>query len=367
MDDAKIALLISVLEPASFPIDDYAEALRAANGNVQAAAEALLLPRVKSAGKRKAGSSLQQWLGKDRRGTADRGVGGADGGAGETNDNHVAGEHWPAETINDPVPTSSDKAEGGRELARRKRRAISAVAPGSSSESLPSPSRAAAPEAKPPRKDAFALLRKSGANAGGSTKPKAVPQPALRLATQQQLDAHDLPLTLLGSPLSPALASALYLAMMDEAEDKWERNRWYLAGRWVESPHTTHMYARHGQGYDNSPEARYFYSGTDLGKPPVRLGSIFYCCECATDRLACTQDYPALLKTAADLIEPVVNAALAKRRRFPLEWAGEWRANVCGTNRYDGASSGVGWHADQLTCQYRREMMTNNDLRRIQG
>jgi hypothetical protein len=52
------------------------------------------------------------------------------------------------------------------------------------------------------------------------------------------------------------------------------------------------------------------------------------------------QDYPELLRLAADMIEPVVNASLAARERYPLEYAGEWRANFCGANRYDGASSG---------------------------
>lgn len=63
------------------------------------------------------------------------------------------------------------------------------------------------------------------------------------------------------------------------------------------------------------------------------------------------KDYPALLKAAADQIEPVVNDALSRRKRYPLEWAGQWKASVCGANRYDGANSGVGWHADQLTCK----------------
>ena len=82
---------------------------------------------------------------------------------------------------------------------------------------------------------------------------------------------------------------------MDES-DKWERNRWYLAGKWVESPHTTTVYARKGGGYGERDEgeyaagetetsrserrqdgagqegaqARYFYSGTELGTPQVR-------------------------------------------------------------------------------------------------
>jgi hypothetical protein len=62
------------------------------------------------------------------------------------------------------------------------------------------------------------------------------------------------------------------------------------------------------------------------------------------------QLYPALLRQAAEMIEPVVDAAIRNRKRYPYEWAGKWEASVCGANRYDGAGSGVGWHADQLTC-----------------
>ena len=61
------------------------------------------------------------------------------------------------------------------------------------------------------------------------------------------------------------------------------------------------------------------------------------------------QDYPAMLAKAAEMCEPVINASLRKRARHPWEWAGSWRANVCGANRYDGAASTVGWHADQLS------------------
>ena len=53
------------------------------------------------------------------------------------------------------------------------------------------------------------------------------------------------------------------------------------------------------------------------------------------------------------MIEPVVDAAIRSRPRYPYEWAGPWRASVCGANRYDGAGSSVGWHADQLTCMWR--------------
>jgi hypothetical protein len=64
------------------------------------------------------------------------------------------------------------------------------------------------------------------------------------------------------------------------------------------------------------------------------------------------QLYPALLRQAAEMIEPVVDVAIRSRERYPYEWAGDWKASVCGANRYEGASSNVGWHADQLTCKH---------------
>lgn len=41
--------------------------------------------------------------------------------------------------------------------------------------------------------------------------------------------------------------------MMDESET-WERNRFYLAGKWVESPHTVCHYSRNGGRYDERAE-----------------------------------------------------------------------------------------------------------------
>lgn len=252
MDDEKIALLISLLEPASFAIEDYAAALKTAGGDVQVAAEALLLPRVKSSGKRKAGTSLESWLGKKRT---------TDVSAAAPASPRRALERVSTERADDPCPPPWS--------------GIDAVSVAVSSTSALESEAALARDTKP-KKDAFAILRSSSGpsadiGVAGGSKTKSAPQPALRLGTQQQLDSHGLPLTLLASPLSPALASALYLAMMEESEAKWERTRWYLAGRWVESPHTTHMYARDGGGYDTeqAKAGKYLYSGTVLDTAPV--------------------------------------------------------------------------------------------------
>jgi hypothetical protein len=97
------------------------------------------------------------------------------------------------------------------------------------------------------------------------------PQPAVLLSTQSAIDKHGLPLTILQSPLSAPFASALYLAMMAESE-KWDRHRWYLAGKWVESPHTVTNYARKGGGHgDAEGLSTYYYSGSELSRPEVSV------------------------------------------------------------------------------------------------
>lgn len=50
--------------------------------------------------------------------------------------------------------------------------------------------------------------------------------------------------------------------------------------------------------------------------------------------------FPALLQRAANLLEPVVNAEMAKRARYEGEWKGPWTAGVAACNRYDGGEQG---------------------------
>ncbi|OCF39596.1 hypothetical protein I317_06611 [Kwoniella heveanensis CBS 569] len=284
--DTKIALLASLLEPISFPFDVLLEVLQESDGDVAKAAEGLLLPRVKSSGKRKAGTSLHDWLTRPASGKAVK---------------------------REPDQVPSRRPERFMVVDDEDDEAIGQAA---------GPSRPSEPAI-----DLLSKLRQAPGNPAVLPKPKAGPQPPVILSSQAAIDSHSLPLTILNSPLPASLASALYLAMTEESES-WERNKFYLAGKWVESPHTTTVYQRLGGGYGGHTGARYFYSGTELDEP---------------------KQYIPLLARAADLVERAVNKSLIGRRRYPLEWAGEWRANVCGANRYDGAKSTVGWHADQLT------------------
>jgi hypothetical protein len=236
VQDAQIAFLASLLEPATFSTEEYVAALQNSAGDVQLAAEELLLPRVKSAGKRKAGTSLESWLGRKRGGN---------------------GRGGPKEV--EPVADVDVDLKRSVLLATKDEESVK-------------PARDQDNPTKP-RVDAFSVLL-NPTSQPKNPKAKATPQPAVRLATQAQIDSVGLPLTNLTSPLSPSLASALYLTMMEESE-KWERNRWYLAGRWVESPHTLTSYAR-GPGREKETgdpdfsekakkqnEGKYYYSGTE--------------------------------------------------------------------------------------------------------
>lgn len=72
------------------------------------------------------------------------------------------------------------------------------------------------------------------------------------------------------------------------------------------------------------------------------------------------KEFPSEMEQACRIIEQVVNEELSKRKRYPLEYAGNqqgnsgfinpvWRANVAASNCYEGAKESVGPHSDQLT------------------
>ncbi|WWC68770.1 uncharacterized protein I206_102705 [Kwoniella pini CBS 10737] len=291
--DTKLALLSSLLEPISIPFEQLLETLNEFDGDVAKAAEALLIPKVRNAGKRKAGASLSSWLKKPKT--------------------EISGT-----SKSEVIDFNETDEEPFKSLKREYEVVESQVG-----EKIDNPSKISLPVTNV---DLLSILR--GPSNTTLPKVKTGPQPPITLATQKSIDAHGLPITLLESPLPPSLASALYLELMEESEN-WYHNEFYLAGKAVKSPHTVQMYKYPNPKSNAWKEGvKYWYSGTSMNN---------------------IADYPPLLRKAADLIEKSVNESLNKRKRFELEWAGDWKANCCGTNRYDGAKSSVGWHADQLT------------------
>ncbi|CAE6525046.1 unnamed protein product [Rhizoctonia solani] len=162
----------------------------------------------------------------------------------------------------------------------------------------------------------------------------------LVLATPEMVSKYT-PLSMHPNILPLELSCRLYHAMLRASED-WSRNKWWLADRMVESPHTTSFYARRGQedDYDWNEAAQYWYAGRPTAPPRPFLPEMEEACE---------------------YIEKVVNEAIEQRPRYPLEWAGvegssrdevpQWRPNVAAANCYRGAKEAVGYHSDQMTCE----------------
>ncbi|CAE6462070.1 unnamed protein product [Rhizoctonia solani] len=160
----------------------------------------------------------------------------------------------------------------------------------------------------------------------------------LMLSTPEMISKHT-PLTMHSAVLPLELSCRLYHAMLKASED-WSRNKWWLADRLVESPHTTSFYARRGKedDYDWNEAAQYWYAGRPTAPPHPFLPE---------------------MEEACDYIEKVVNEAIKQRPQYPLEWAGEegsskgeapqWRPNVAAANCYRGAQEAVGYHSDQMT------------------
>ncbi|EFI28401.1 hypothetical protein CC1G_13935 [Coprinopsis cinerea okayama7 len=168
-----------------------------------------------------------------------------------------------------------------------------------------------------------------------SRKSTVVKQPPLTLATPAMIAKHT-PCTLHLSVLPPELACELFYTMLDLSKD-WQRNKWWLFDRIVESPHKTHFFARRTNGLDGDESwqeaAQYWYNGRATSAPAT---------------------FPEPMERACQIVEKVVNEELSKRKRYDLEW-GEpgtpsvWRANVAASNCYEGSKESVGWHSDQLT------------------
>lgn len=78
--------------------------------------------------------------------------------------------------------------------------------------------------------------------------PSAPRLPPLTLATPEAIAKHT-PCTMHYSILPPELACRLFYAMVDLSTD-WQKNKWWLFDRVVESPHLTSFFARSTNGID---------------------------------------------------------------------------------------------------------------------
>ena len=138
--------------------------------------------------------------------------------------------------------------------------------------------------------------------------------PPLLLTSPEQVALHT-PCTLYLGILPPDLAERLYRTMLCESSD-WQRNKWYLNDRQVESPHTTCFYSS-----DATQDTSHWYMGRKAQR---------------TDEKPKT--FMSEMLEARAIIEGCVNRQLNTGKRYSLEFNGPWQANVAAANCYRGAA-----------------------------
>ncbi len=203
---------------------------------------------------------------------------------------------------------------------------------------------------KKPAVDLMTVLRQ----APPSPSKKKTPSPPPLLLSNPSMVAQHTPCTMHLSVLPPELACRLFYTLID-ASRGWQRNKWWLFDRVVESPHRTSFFAREngaeGSGDAWQEAARFWCVGIVL----LMNGWFKDCCRYNGRMTDSPLQFPAPMEEACVIVERLVNEELRKRQRFPLEWAGQpgseyvWRANVAASNCYEGTKESVGPHSDQMT------------------
>ncbi|KAG0346769.1 hypothetical protein BG004_000876 [Podila humilis] len=157
-----------------------------------------------------------------------------------------------------------------------------------------------------------------------STKPARERTKPLVLYSPEDVAKH-CPCTLIHNVLDKDLASRLLQVMLVESET-WNRNRWWLFERMVESPHKTSYYAE--ANHDLAEVAGWTYNGQKQDPPRKFLKE---------------------MDEAKLVVRQIVNELRSKRELHPFEEQGEWNCNVAAVNHYAHSKESVGWHADKLT------------------
>ena len=202
--------------------------------------------------------------------------------------------------------------------------------------------------------NALARLKPPSAS---STQEAPTQLPPLTLGTPEMVSKHTT-CTLHPQVLPQELAVSLFETMLTEAE-KWDRNRFWLFERAVESPHKSSFYVRdmgNIAGYDQNDgigdlewqEAAYYWYNPSL---PLHNQLQLMTRACRSQFGAADPNpFPKLMEEACRLLEDVVTIEMHKRKQFDLEWGGNkrWIANFAASNCYEGAKENVGFHSDGL-------------------
>ncbi|KAK3832006.1 MAG: hypothetical protein J3R72DRAFT_373013 [Linnemannia gamsii] len=160
---------------------------------------------------------------------------------------------------------------------------------------------------------------------------KIKPPKSLILYNPEDVSKH-CPCTLIFNVLDKDLSNRLLEAMLTDSET-WNRNRWWLFERMVESPHKTSYFAERED--DMEEVAGWTYNGKQQDPPRRFLPE---------------------MEEAKLVVRRIVNELRKQRVMYallflfhPYEVQGDWNCNVAAVNHYAHSKESVGFHADKLT------------------
>ncbi|KAG0269472.1 hypothetical protein DFQ27_003384 [Actinomortierella ambigua] len=159
------------------------------------------------------------------------------------------------------------------------------------------------------------------AESQSSTSPRVKP---LFLYSPSEVAKH-CPCTLMLNVLDKDLSIRLLTGLMEDAES-WNRNRWWLFDRIVESPHTTAFFAE--KDADMDEVSNWTYNGKAQDSP---------------------RRFTSEMTEARLVVRDLVNEHRKQRVIHPYEVQGDWDGNIAAVNHYAHSKEAVGWHADKLT------------------
>ncbi|GJJ71923.1 hypothetical protein EMPS_04280 [Entomortierella parvispora] len=165
------------------------------------------------------------------------------------------------------------------------------------------------------------LRWKDGVDESSSSTPRIKP---LILYKPEDV-AKNCPCTLIFNVLPKDLSNRLLKVMLEDSET-WNRNRWWLFERMVESPHKTSYFADRED--DLEEVAGWTYNGRKQDPPRQFLPE---------------------MNEAKMIVRDIVNDLRKSRTIHPYEVQGPWKCNVAAVNHYAHSKESVGWHADKLT------------------
>ncbi|KAI1298877.1 hypothetical protein EDD11_006616 [Mortierella claussenii] len=168
------------------------------------------------------------------------------------------------------------------------------------------------------------FLPQSSSTSASAPQSRKLPPKPLILYSPEDVARHS-PCSLVFNVLSKDLATRLLKAMLIDSET-WNRNRWWLFERMVESPHKTSYFAERDD--DMEEVAGWTYNG-QRQDPPRR--------------------FLKEMDEAKMVVRQIVNELRKSRDIHPYEVQGDWNCNVAAVNHYAHSKESVGWHADKLT------------------